>query len=169
MSTILLLSLALTTMTPTESAQHHARLALNGHYGPLEEWQRVGYQQLLREGVVWADAWVTTYYPSEGFPRGQGTRWGFPVDERCAAANELPAYSFIWIPGIGIRQVLDTGADSNDSVARRKGADHWLDLWVPNAYALGFTSEVRPVAAIPGRQSPKWKHGRVPRHAWLSP
>ena len=98
---------------------------------PLQEWQRVGYQRGLDIGARKARAWLTSYYPEEGFPRGQMCRWGYPVSERVAAANRLPARTFVWHPRTGIRQVLDTGARSNDRVAERKGAAFWCDFWEP--------------------------------------
>ncbi|MEA3400768.1 MAG: hypothetical protein U9R79_05915 [Armatimonadota bacterium] len=163
-------------LLPADPCLRAATKALRGDYGQLQEWQRVGYQQALRHGVVWADAWVTVYYPQEGHRPGDRTRWGWPVDERCAAANELPGYAFVWCNASGIRQVLDTGADRNDRVARRKGAEHWVDFWVPYPTALGFCSAIVHVAAIRGRQPAQWKHGRSPSrprgrppaHAWLA-
>lgn len=162
---------------PTDPCLRCAVKALRGDFGPLEEWQRVGYEQALRHGVVWAEAWVTQYYPQEGHHRGDETRWGYPVDERCAAANELPGFSFVWSNRFGLRQVLDTGADRNDRVARsRWGAEHWVDIWVPRPGTYGFICEVMPVAAIRGRQPAQWKHGRStrtlhglpPANAWLA-
>ena len=156
----------------TDPCLRCAQKALAGSYGPLAEWQRVGYQQFIKHGPAWRIIWATQYYPSEGFWRGKGTRWGWPVNERCAAANELPGYSFVWSSRFGIRQVLDTGADSNDRHARagtrhRPSADHWLDIWVPRAGMFGFSSEVMPVAAVRGRVPGEWKHGRKPKHTWL--
>ena len=153
---------------PADPCLRCAVKALRGDFGPLEPWQRVGYEQALRHGVVWADAWVTQYYPQEGHHRGDETRWGYRVDERCAAANELPGFSFVWSNRFGLRQVLDTGADRNDRVARsRWGAEHWVDIWVPRPGSYGFVCEVMPVAAIRGRQPAHWKHGRAPVNAWL--
>jgi len=108
------------------------------------------------------------------------TRWGFGVNSRVAAANELPGFSFVWVPGIGLRQVLDTGADSNDRLARtppvckktgrpvRESADHWLDLWEPQKGILGIESDVRGVLGIPGRMDVRWKHGYAPERTWLN-
>jgi hypothetical protein len=157
---------------PLDPCLRCAEKALAGAYGELADWQKVGYQQFVKHGPTWQSAWTTQYYPSEGFWRGKGTRWSYPVNERCAAANELPGFSFVWSNRFGIRQVLDTGADSNDRHARdgtahRLPADHWLDIWVPRAGMFGFTSKVMPIAAVRGRQPAKWKHGRKPKHAWL--
>lgn len=116
---------------PTDAFKRCAVKALRGDYGPLQEWQRVAYQRGLDIGARQVRAWVTTYYPEEGFPRGQMCRWGYPVSERVAAANLLPARTFIWLPEAGVRQVLDTGARSNDAVAQRLGGSLWLDIWEP--------------------------------------
>jgi len=116
---------------PDEPLQRCATKALSGWFGELEDWQREGYERALQGDVRQVRAWVTTYFPEEGFPRGQTTRYGHGVDERCVAANLLPAYTWVWHPRTGIRQVLDTGARRNDRVARRKGADLWLDFWEP--------------------------------------
>jgi len=157
---------------PEDDCLRCAAKALRGDFGKLQEWQRVGYAQFMEHGPTWKRAWCTDYFPDEGFPRGQGTRWSYPVNERCAACNELPGFSFVWSNRFGIRQVLDTGADSNDRHARngtkhRPSAGHWLDIWVPRAGMFGFTSEVMPVAAVRGRQPAKWKHGGAPKHTWL--
>ena len=138
-----------------------------GEFGPLQQWQADGYTKLLDAGGVRKTAWVTQYYPSEGFQRGQGTRWGVGVNERVIAANELPAHSWVIILDVGIRQVLDTGANSNDSVARRRGADHWLDLWVPRAGMYGFSTTKTDAMAIPPDGRYRWKSGSAPKYRWL--
>ena len=172
--TLLALAIILAAQAPTDlpedAFQRCATKALRGDYGTLEEWQRVGYTQALAHTPVKRLAWVTSYYPSEGFPRGQGTRWGYGVNERCAAANELPGFSFVWTPATGIRQVLDTGADSNDRRARsREGASHWCDFWEARKGSLfgDHNGGTRMVWAVRGRQKAKWKHGHAPSHAWL--
>lgn len=163
-------------------AKRNAMKALAGVYGPLQEWQRVAYTQFVTHEPVARVAWTTTYYPPR-FPRGQKTRWGFPVDERCAAANELPAFSFVWHPQVGVRQVLDTGADWNDCVARervltlpdgrrvdhshRAPADHWLDLWEPRRGSLGIGAQNMVWYAAPPRQPVQWKYRKPPKHRWL--
>jgi hypothetical protein len=141
--------------------------SIRGEFGDLEKWQERGYTKLLDEGGVKKTAWVTQYYPSEGFPRGQGTRWGVGVDERVIAANELPASSWVILLNVGIRQVLDTGANSNDSVARRKGADHWLDLWVPKSNMYGFSTMTTEAMAIEPDGSYRWKLGPAPKYRWF--
>lgn len=135
------------TSTPTDSAQAIvgdcrrlpedlfqmcAVKALRGDFGRLEEWQRVGYSRGLEIGARKHRVWATTYFPEEGFPRGQMCRWGYPVSERVVAANRLPARTFVWHPLAGIRQVLDTGARSNDTHADRMGAALWVDWWEPH-------------------------------------
>ena len=84
------------------------------------------------------------------------------------AANELPGFAFVWSNATGLRQVLDTGASYNDRVARRKGADHWLDFWSPTPCGAGFgCTAVLDVAAVRGRGPCRWKYGRRPQHVWL--
>jgi hypothetical protein len=141
--------------------------SIRGEFGPLQTWQERGYIKFLDEGGVKKTAWVTQYYPSEGFPRGQGTRWGVGVNERVIAANELPASSWVIILNVGIRQVLDTGANSNDSVARKKGADHWLDLWVPKSGMYGFNTMTTEAVAISPDNSYRWKSGSAPKYRWF--
>jgi len=121
---------------PDDPLRRCAVKALRGDYGALADWQREGYDGALHGDVRRVRAWVTTYFPEEGFPRGQATRYGQGVDERCVAANLLPAYSWVWHPRVGLRQVLDTGARRNDRVARRKGAELWIDFWEPRRGTL---------------------------------
>lgn len=116
---------------PTDPMRRCAVKALRGDYGELQAWQREGYEAALRRQPLILRAWVTTYYPSEGFPRGQMCRWGIGVSERVAAANKLPPKTWVWHPRTGIRQVWDTGAHSNDRRASRLGADLWIDFWEP--------------------------------------
>lgn len=128
---------------PDDPFQRCAVKAVRGDYGAIEEWQRVGYQRGIDIGATQRRAWVTTYFPEEGFPRGQMCRWGYPVSERVAASNRLPARTFVWHPKTGIRQVLDTGAKSNDSRADRMGADLWCDFWEPRRNSLFGTDNAR--------------------------
>lgn len=128
-----------------------ANKALAGDFGPLQEWQRRGYQIGLEAGTLQKTAWVTTYYPQEGFTTKSRTASGYPCSLRVCAANLEDQYTFVWFPNpCHLRQVLDTGAHFNDRIARApkgtpvhvsyrgrewtaygKGADLWLDLWVP--------------------------------------
>lgn len=117
---------------PADPALRCATKALRGDYGPLQEWQRVGYTQFLTHGPTWRRVWGTTYYPAEGFRRGQVCRWwGAGCSERVVAANRLPARSWVWCAEAGLRQVLDTGSPRNDRVADRRGLDLWVDWWEP--------------------------------------
>lgn len=116
---------------PTDAFRRCAVKALRGDYGPLAEWQRKGYRHGLEQGAQQVRCWVTTYYPEEGFPRGATTASGHGCSERVAAANRLPRHSWIWTPETGLRQILDTGARSNDARAQRLGASLWVDLWEP--------------------------------------
>lgn len=155
---------------PADPLQRVAAKALRGDYGKLENWQRVGYEQALKYGGVKRKIWLTSYYTEEGFPRGATCRWwGEGCSERVAAANELPGFAFIWIPEVGLRQVLDTGARSNDSVARRKGAHHWVDIWeAKRGVTFGDDNGgIREAWGIRGRMPARWASGRKPRHAWL--
>jgi len=172
------------TPLPEDLFQRCATKALAGAYGTLEPWQIVGYTQALRYTPVKRLAWVTSYFPAEGFARGQQCRWwGAGCSERVAAANELPGFAFVWMPETGLRQILDTGADSNDRRARnprrasRRPADHWADFWEEREGSL-FGDEnggTREVWAVRGRQPVQWKHGRsrkhprgrAPSHAWM--
>jgi len=141
---------------PEDPARRCAAKALRGDFGPLAAWQRQGYTALLKGSPTYRRAWVTTYYPSEGFPRGAECRWwAAGCSERVAAANKLPAYAWVWVPPGHLRQVLDTGSRRNDVVAQRKGADLWLDLWEPRKGALfgDDNAGVRVVAYVgPGRE-----------------
>ena len=131
-----------------------AQKALAGCYGPLEEWQRVGYLQAVGEGAVRRRAWITTYFPEEGNHRGDVCRWwGAGCSERVAAANRIPARAFVWANRTGIRQILDTGARSNDTRADRLGADLWVDYWEPKRGSLwgDDNAGVQDVWVIPRR------------------
>lgn len=110
--------------------------ALAGEFGPLQEWQRTGYQLGLEQGTLCDTLiWGTAFYPSEGYHYGETTRSGYPCSLRVAASNTLPGgegppHWFVWTQRSGIRQVLDTGAAWNDPVARQRGAELWVDMWV---------------------------------------
>lgn len=136
---------------PADPFQRCAVKALRGDYGTLADWQRRGYQAGLAAGVtVQGTATVTTYYPQEGFPRGQATRSGAGVCEKHAAClrREWPRLrgSYVWVQPTtnsqgrlvgGIRQIMDTGANSNHSrFGTRMGSDRWLDYWYPTPTEL---------------------------------
>lgn len=114
---------------PTDAFRRCATKALRGDYGELAPWQAVGYARGLEIGATTARVWTTSFFPAEGFPRGAETRWGYGCSERVVACNRLPARTFVWTQQSGIRQVLDTGARSNDARAERLGADMWMDVW----------------------------------------
>ena len=141
---------------PEDPARRCAAKALRGDFGPLSEWQKRGYTALLNGKPRYRRAWVTTYYPEEGFGRGDECRWwSAGCSERVAAANKLPAYAWVWVWPGHLRQVLDTGARRNDVIAARKGADLWLDLWEPKRGTLfgDDNAGVRVIAHVgPGKE-----------------
>jgi hypothetical protein len=135
--------------TQTDLLIECATKALRGDFGKLAEWQRKGYTMALTGQHNVKRAWLTTYYPQEGFARGQGCRWGIGTSERVAAANRLPARTYLWISNPPhLRQIWDTGAHSNDHVAERRGADLWVDLWVPRPGWKGLDTRVTPVVVL---------------------
>jgi len=114
--------------------QKCARKALAGHFGDLKPWQKHGYYLALRKQVQAAGlAWLTSYYPAEGFRRGSPTASGRPVSERSAAVSRKRFRSlkghYVWTEKYGLRIIEDCGANYNDHVARRKGAHIWIDYW----------------------------------------
>ncbi|HOQ98187.1 MAG TPA: hypothetical protein PLJ35_05145 [Anaerolineae bacterium] len=138
---------------PTDPLQRCATKALAGHFGKLAPWQAAGYTLALGGKTSVKLAWITTYYPQEGFWRGKGCRWGIGTSERVAAANLLPAKTYLWITNPPhLRQVWDTGAKWNDRVARRKGADLWVDLWVPRPGWRGLDTRVAEVVVLSRRE-----------------
>jgi hypothetical protein len=137
-----------TTPLPSCPAQRAAVKAMRGDFGPLAEWQRVAYRLAYDSACKPLTAWLTQYYPSEGYDRGETCASGYGCSERVAAATSLPLYSLIYIPGVGVRQVLDTGASFNDPVARRKGADLWVDVWVAQVGDFGFVTDIREIYVI---------------------
>ena len=135
MSTLLAVALAtvLPGTLPDDAFQRCAVRALRGDFGRLAGWQEAAYKRGLAQGVV-ADQrfFVTAYYATEG-RAGCIDRYGHRCTQRTAAANELPRRSYVWVAVPGeVRQVLDCGAHFNDRVARRRGADCWIDLWYPD-------------------------------------
>jgi hypothetical protein len=123
-----------------------ANKALSGTFGKLAPWQSIGYNMALSGNHKIKSAWITTYYPQEGFWRGKGCRWGIGTSERVAAANLLPAKTFVWISNPPhLRQVWDTGSKRNDRVARSKQASLWIDLWVPFPGWKGLDTRVSEV------------------------
>ena len=137
------------TTEAANSLQKCAGKALRGEFGKLSGWQMAGYKLAISCKSITKIAWLTTYCPQEGFWRGKGCRWGIGTSERVAAANLLPAKTYLWISNPPhLRQVWDTGAKWNDQVARRKGADLWIDLWVPRPGWKGLDTRVAKVFII---------------------
>ena len=135
----------------TELFEQCAGKALDGNFGKLAAWQVEGYHAGLAAHVV-KRVFQTVYFPSEGFPRGQGCRWGIGVSERVVAANRLPKKSWVWIANPAmIRQVWDTGAKRNDYVAERRGASLWIDIWIPYLGYKGLRNDcyLRDAVLIP--------------------
>jgi hypothetical protein len=123
---------------PTDPLQRVAQKAIRGDFGVIPAWKLNGYKAALATGAtVQGRAWVTSYYPSEGFYEGKRTRSGIGVTMRSAAVQRADWKRFrgcwVWTAAYGIRLVEDTGANSNTRVARSKGADRWLDYWFPKA------------------------------------
>ena len=137
-------------LLPGDPFQRAATKALRGDYGPLKDWQANAYAWGLAQGVTCTEtACVTTYYPQEGFWRGKPMRSGKGVNDRYAAVyssdwRELRG-CYVWVmpaenlDGVvfgGMRQVMDTGANSNASIAAEWFADRWLDYWMPTPIEL---------------------------------
>lgn len=123
---------------PSDPLQRVAQKAIRGDFGVIPAWKLNGYKAALATGAtVQGRAWVTSYYPSEGFYEGKPTRSGIGVTLRSAAVQRADWKRFrgcwVWTAAYGIRLVEDTGANSNTRVARSKGADRWLDYWFPKA------------------------------------
>lgn len=138
----------------------------------LPDWQRVALTNALSypQAVKVRRAFITYYCPP-AFKRGAGCRWWGRASkrdrtkgcsERVVGANLLTPYSFVWVGTSKpngtvqgeIRQVLDTGADYNDRIAETKGADLWLDYWVPTAKQGRRYEGVKYVISIPRRPRP---------------
>jgi len=135
----LLLAIAAAADLPQDPLQRCATKALRGDFGTIKPWQAKGYRAALTEGVtVQGKAWVTSYYPQEGFWRGKPTRSGIGVTERSAAVQrrdwQRHRGAYVWTQAYGLRIVEDTGANSNTRVARNRGAGIWLDYWFPRPY-----------------------------------
>ena len=149
-ATLFAATLAAPADLPRDPFQRAATKALAGQFGELHHWQRDAYARGLASGVT-ADkrAWLTAYYGNH--PDGKRDRYGRPCTLRHAAARDeqVPRRAFVWTAQSGIRQVLDTGARSNISRARKKGADVWIDAWLPSPAHNSWGSTVTPLAVIP--------------------
>ena len=148
-ATLFAATLAAPADLPRDPFQRAATKALAGQFGDLHHWQRDAYARGLAAGVT-ADkrAWLTAYYGTR--PDGKRDRYGRPCTLRHAAARDeqVPKRAYIWTAESGIRQVLDTGAKSNRRRAREKGADVWIDAWLPSPAHNPWGSTVTPLAVI---------------------
>jgi hypothetical protein len=133
---------------PADPFQRVAVKIAQGHIH-AHGWQHDAYARGLASGVT-ADkrAWLTAYYGTR--PDGKRDRYGRPCTLRHAAARDeqVPKRAYIWTAQSGIRQVLDTGAKSNIRRARKKGADVWIDAWLPSPAHNSWGSTVTPLAVI---------------------
>lgn len=117
---------------PSDPLQRCAARALYGDFGKLNPWQTSGYKAAVEDGVtVQGLAWVTGYYPWEH--DGHNTRSGRKPSLRSAAVQRRDYHAclfrYVWTSAYGLRIVEDSGANSNTRVARRYGADRWLDYY----------------------------------------
>lgn len=149
-ATLFAATLAAPANLPRDPFQRTAQKALAGQFGDLHHWQRDAYARGLAAGVT-ADkrAWLTAYYGTA--PDGKRDRYGRPCTLRHAAARDeqVPRRAFVWTAQSGIRQVLDTGSVANIRRARKKGADVWIDAWLPSHAHNYWGSTVTPLAVIP--------------------
>ena len=153
-------SRAITSQRHLSTPETVAAKAINGHFGPLPEWKRVGYQSILDNGAVKQTAWVTNYWTGEP---GVGTvcASGRRVEAGRTAAmlhssgrrlrsGEFGYFVLVELPsGHELRQVWDTGSPKNKWRAERLGASTWVDL-----YVTGRTTKtwVAPIYIVPRRQ-----------------
>lgn len=85
-------------------------------------------ENLKKLQIKWA--LVTQYNGQEG--SGKKDRHDHACTMRTAAANRIPQYHYIWTK-YGLRQILDSGAHSNDKKADRMGCNFWVDYWFPTS------------------------------------
>jgi len=121
-----------------------ATKALMGDYGTLKPWQELGYEKLLTVEPKPMLAWITNYWSGE---RGvnRTTASGRTVSSRVAAMIDKPWGTWVLISlpdGYELRQIFDTGSRRNLSRARSRGAQTWVDRWVPRRDRQSW---VRPV------------------------
>ena len=138
---------------PEDPFQRCATKAMRGAFGKLADWQREGYQRGLDQGVTVGHKFHLTYYTPRSCPGTRGAS-GQPVSTRMAASNRLPRWSWVWLPRVGIRQVLDRGARWNDTLADRASCHSWLDLWFPStaaAHRAGITGRHVVTGAVIGK------------------
>jgi len=119
---------------PANPVHRVAQKALKGEYGKLEDWQYKAYKYALAQKAdIDGLAWVTSYGPWEGFMFGEACAFGYGCADSTAAANLIPPHYYVLIElpdGWEVRRVEDCGSKRNDFLARRKGAELWIDRWV---------------------------------------
>lgn len=124
---------------PSEPFQNYATRYLSGRFGEVDPRLAKVYRLGLSRGLTAnRTVWFTCYYPHEG-KQGKIDAHSRKCTSLTAAANEIPQFSWIWSSEIGLRQITDKGARSNDTLARnpprRKGrpvrppAEFWTDVW----------------------------------------
>ena len=107
---------------PTDPLQRCATKALAGCFGKLAPWQTAAYRHYLAHGAEKRRVWLTQYGRWEGY---RGAPYHIAANPR-----HLPMGSVVWLSKPGaLRVVTNRGAGYNDAIARRRGCDHWVDLW----------------------------------------
>lgn len=146
---ILLALICCTAAQADTIPQQVARKALNGDYGTLQEWQRVGYSRLLNRGATEKTAWVTCYWTGEPGVNTE-TASGRRVEQGRTAAMLEPRWGMPWgtfvlvttPEGMTLRQVWDTGSRANARRAQAKKAQTWIDLFVPGPRSFDYVSDI---------------------------
>jgi len=150
----LLVSNAYPAELPDDPVQRIATKVLRGDC-PSEQWQRQGYEKLLRVTPTEYQAWITNYsHTDPGCNRV--TASGRKVSQRVAAMIDQPWATWVLIDlpeGYELRQVFDTGSRRNIWRAQnpprdkhgglvRLPAETWVDRYLPYR---SFDSWVRPI------------------------
>jgi len=134
---------------PEDDCLRCAAKALRGDFGKLDEWQRVGFSRLLENGARRRVAWITHYWTGEPGVNST-TASGRRVERgRTAAMLEprdgMPYGTFVLVSlpgGYQLRQVWDTGSRRNRGRAQEKGAQTWIDLYMPGRTGATY---IRPI------------------------